>query len=171
MPFTQRDFGKYPIQENGNADSHGVYKCGQERASSEWLNLKAVQESIHVRVGQFQFSTALDYNFTKFSLLEEYKTSLIPNYQIWQYSGDADPCVPHVGTARWMKSLGFKTTRSWAPWKVRNQVAGYSTAYASGGKAKDFTFVTMRDAGHMVPRYKPERALEMFNAFLEGKSL
>ena len=41
------------------------------------------------------------------------------------------------------------------------QVAGYTMSY----KENNFTFVTMRDAGHMVPRYKPKAGYEMFSKF------
>merc|ERR1711953_796097 len=60
----------------------GEYACGQERASTTYLNLPSVQRAIHTKlVGkeQFQFSTGLKYEFTAFSLLEAYAEHLIPN--------------------------------------------------------------------------------------------
>jgi carboxypeptidase C (cathepsin A) len=35
----------------------------------------------------------------------------------------------------------------------------------------NFTFVTVRDAGHMVPRYKPTQALFMLKHFLANELL
>merc|ERR1719272_1107848 len=86
----------------------GEYACGQERATLLWLNLPEVQKALHVKLvdkPQYSFSTGLHYEFTTWSLLDEYKNLLIPNFRIMQYSGDADPCVPYVGTQRWIESL------------------------------------------------------------------
>ena len=44
--------------------------------------------------------------------------------------------------------------------------AGSGAAAASGGA--NLTFVTIKDAGHMVPQYQPERALEFFSRWLTG---
>ena len=51
--------------------------------------------------------------------------------------------------------------RLWRPWVAGEMVVGYVTQYAEN----NFTFATMRDAGHMVPRYKPKAAFEMFSNF------
>lgn len=42
------------------------------------------------------------------------------------------------------------------------QVGGYVVGY------KGLAFVTVRGAGHMVPSYKPQRALTMISSFLKG---
>ena len=62
--------------------------------------------------------------------LDEYKEKLIPNYRIMQFSGDADPCVPYVGTQRWIDSLGLQVDSAWHPWTAAGphdsgMVAGY----------------------------------------------
>lgn len=97
----------------------GEYYCGQERASLAYLNNKAVQAALHVKPQVFSFQTSLDYNFTgklfavngqgnfvlEYSLLDDYKSVLLNHYRVVQYSGDADPCVPYLGTQRWIQSL------------------------------------------------------------------
>ena len=63
------------------------YACGQEHASQVYLNQKAVQEAIHVKLvgkSQYSFSTGLRYAKTTGSLLDEYKNTLIPNLRIMQ---------------------------------------------------------------------------------------
>eukprot|EP00040_Diaphanoeca_grandis_P039304 m.258713 g.258713 ORF g.258713 m.258713 type:complete len:511 (-) comp36943_c0_seq1:277-1809(-) len=152
----------------------GEYACGQEKATMIWLNLPEVQKALHVKLvnkTQFSFSTGLHYEFTTYSLLDEYKNDLIPNFRIMQYSGDADPCVPYVGTQRWIESLDLKVESPWQPWTApgphdNNMVAGYNTVFEN-----NFTFVTIRDAGHMAPRYKPTQALYMFKKFLKNERL
>ena len=45
------------------------------------------------------------------------------------------------------------------------QVGGWTQVY------KGLTFVTVRDAGHMVPADKPSQALQVFRRFLAGTPL
>lgn len=71
----------------------GEYFCGQERAALIYLNRRDVQDAIHVDQQEFQFQTSLVYNFTWHSLLPLYRSLLIDELDILQYSGDADPCV------------------------------------------------------------------------------
>ena len=161
-------------------NSAGEYACGQENAGAFWLNLPAVQSALHVAlVGKtrFSFSTGLDYKFTRDSLVDAYRAPLSTHFRILQFSGDADPCVPHVGTARWISSLGLPVTSEWRPWTAPGTmpVTGYVTTYnvsATEPMARaGLTFATVRDAGHMVPRYKPSQSQYMIRRWLSGEAL
>lgn len=77
------------------------------------------------------------------------------------YSGDVDAIVPVTGTRRWIDSLGLKETKPWRPWKVDDQVGGFRHDF------KGLHFATVRGAGHMVPYTQPQRALALFQAFLQ----
>merc|ERR1719270_3368904 len=58
--FTSRSSLAFP-------NTAGRYACGQERASTAWLNLPAVQEALHVHLvdkKRFDLFTALQYNFS-----------------------------------------------------------------------------------------------------------
>ena len=157
----------------------GEYACGQENAAAFWLNLPTVQKALHVRlVGKprFSFSTGLRYNYTAHSLVAAYKSPLSTHFRILQYSGDADPCVPYVGAARWIESLGLPVSSPWRPWTAPHTMAvtGYVTEYNVSADPRvraGLTFVTIRDAGHMVPRYKPRQAQWMISRWLSGKPL
>ncbi|KAJ1457876.1 peptidase S10, serine carboxypeptidase [Pelagophyceae sp. CCMP2097] len=156
------------------AETAGEYACGQENAATLWLNLPAVQAALHVRlVGkrEFALSTRLDYDFTMPSLLAAYNDTLVRELRILQFSGDADPCVPYVGTARWIESLRMPVVKAWRPWTAPQTMAvtGYVTTYDTPGGG--FTFATVRDAGHMVPRYKPKQAKHMMQRWLDGHDL
>ena len=160
-----------PEEYDNNA---GTYACGQERNSLVWLNLETVREALHAPTfkqsgRKFDFSTGLPgYNFTAHSLLSLYNDTLVPNLTIMQYSGDADPCVPYIGTERWIESLRMPVVKPWRPWKCGTEIAGYTTTYQRDGNPKHFfDFVTVRNAGHMVPRYKPASALQMMATFLD----
>lgn len=154
----------------------GEYACGQERATQIYLNLPSVQEALHVRLvnkTSFSFSTGLRYAKTWGSLLPEYKSTLIPNLRIMQYSGDADPCVPYVGTQRWIDSLELPASTPWHPWSggPGSFISGYTTVYSGPGIGSNFTFTTIRDAGHMAPRYKPSETLHMITNFLNKQPM
>ena len=73
-----------------------------------------------------------------------------------------------IGTQRWIDSLGLDVETPWRPWTVgtSSKVAGYVTKFA-----KNFTFATVRDAGHMVPRYKGKEALAMITRWLQMKEI
>jgi hypothetical protein len=89
------------------------------QAGSYWLNLRRVQEALHVKLvgkSKFGFSTGLHYNFTAHSLLDEYRATLVTHFRVLQFSGDADPCVPYVGTSRWIESLELPVSSPWRPW-------------------------------------------------------
>ena len=45
--------------------------------------------------------------------------------------------------------------------------AGYVTIYAAA--AHNLTFLTVKESGHMVPQYQPERAFAFFSRWLEGR--
>jgi len=160
-------------------NSAGEYACGQENAGSYWLNLRRVQEALHVKLvgkSKFGFSTGLHYNFTAHSLLDEYRATLVTHFRVLQFSGDADPCVPYVGTSRWIESLELPVSSPWRPWTAPGTmpVTGYVTQYnvsADPTVRAGLTFATIRDAGHMVPRYKPKQAQHMMSRWLSGKAL
>lgn len=157
------------FKKNHFPNNSGEYACGQERAALIYLNRKDVQEALHVKHTNFQFNTELYYNFTRYSLLNLYKSKLINQLNIMQYSGDADPCVPYVGTSRWIDSLNLQETKPWRPWvspESQGIPAGYIREMSSYNNAKKFIFATVRDAGHMVPRYKPEETLHLMRKFL-----
>ena len=76
---------------------------------------------------------------------------------------DATRCCADKGNEWWTSSLQMPLKKGWRQWTVNSQTAGYVTSYAS-----DFTFLTVKGSGHMVPQYQPQRALELFRRFLAG---
>ena len=73
-----------------------------------------------------------------------------------------------TGTARWIESLDLPISKPWHPWSAEgsNFPAGYTQVYEGEGISSTFTYTTVRDAGHMVSRYKPSEALHMFKQFI-----
>ena len=52
------------------------------------------------------------------SMLPIYESlmALDPAPRILVFSGDVDGCVPHLGTRRWVSSLGLHTVQPWRSW-------------------------------------------------------
>jgi len=111
----------------------------------------------------------VDYNANLVSLLPTYP-DLIKAYRVLIYSGDADACVPYNGSQEWTRKLGIAPTNPWHSYYVNsggsNHVGGYVTNYGT-----NFQYVTIKHAGHMVPKFEPETAFYMFSQWLNNKPL
>ncbi len=85
------------------------------------------------------------------------------------YNGDADPAVQAPGVEAWAQGLGLDVVEAWRPWALHDneaEVGGFVTTYAH-----NFSFATVRGAGHMVPLYRPESAHEMIARFVHNLPL
>lgn len=72
--------------------------------------------------------------------------------------------MPYLGTARWVFNLIPSLGASWRAWETRevaNQTAGY---IASSGK---FSFISIRNAGHLVPQGSPQQAFYVLEKLIE----
>merc|ERR1712086_83080 len=114
-------------------------------------------------------STVVNYTFNY--------ESEIPNYQKWVaegelqmliYNGDADYILSHMGNNAWINhGLNLTKSSEWTAWKGSDkQVAGYFEEYKTAGLP--LTFLTVKGAGHMVPKDRPRHALDMLSKFLGG---
>merc|ERR1712139_270567 len=78
------------------------------------------------------------------------------------------------GNEEWIYQLEsqgvLKEKEAWSPWFTSNKAspAGYVTKYSVPGSHQDFSFATVRLAGHMVPQFFPEAALTLISTFLEA---
>ncbi|KAG8380319.1 hypothetical protein BUALT_Bualt06G0003300 [Buddleja alternifolia] len=113
--------------------------CLDDVVATIWLNNDGVRKAIHANPESGNWSICVDL------------------------SGDHDMCVPFTGTQAWTQSLGYKIVDEWRPWKSNGQIAGFIQKYAN-----DFTFLTIKGAGHTVPEYKPRESLDFFSRWLEG---
>ena len=90
--------------------------------------------------------------------------SLSQNLSILIYSGDADFILNHMGSINWItEGLNNSVTKPWTMWRGSDgQVAGYYEEYDG------LTFLTVKGAGHFVPKDRPRHALDMLASFLSG---
>jgi hypothetical protein len=101
--------------------------------------------------------------------ITELYRKLVQKYRVVIFSGDVDACVPYWGSEKFTASIGGNITKSWHAWTSNSVedkgevVAGYAVGY------KDFEFVTVKGAGHMVATFKPMFALTAFKKFLNAE--
>jgi len=138
--------------------------------AAEYLNLPEVQRAIHVRPGTVPRSKWADCGGVPYAFNYE---SVVPLYAQWAaerklrilvYSGDTDFIVNFLGTQNWLDALNLTVLSPWQSWRGSDkQVAGYFTVYDG------LTFLTVKGAGHMVPKDRPLHALDLFTSFLTGR--
>ena len=148
-----------------------TYEPCEDNYAASYLNLPEVKEAIHVKtdIEWEECSRTIKYNIKdKESSMVEYYNYLIDgnfNLNILVYSGDDDSVCSTEGTQSWIWDLGYETSRrNWETYTYNDQTAGYFTAW----KDTKLGFLTIRGAGHEVPTYKPEIALDMFKKYLNG---
>jgi carboxypeptidase C (cathepsin A) len=83
------------------------------------------------------------------------------------YSGDDDSVCGTIGTQSWIWGMGYEASARtyWSPYVVAEQTAGFLTKW----KDTKLGFLTVHGAGHEVPAYKPEVALDLFTRYLKGE--
>ena len=87
-----------------------------------------------------------------------------PNLRVWFFSGDADACVPTLGTLRWINELNLTVDEEWRKWKIDGQQVGMIQKYTNG-----LVFLSIKGAGHMVPQDNRKVAKVMIDAFVKGE--
>ncbi|KAI3459132.1 hypothetical protein Pfo_015795 [Paulownia fortunei] len=142
--------------------------CLDDVQATIWLNNDAVRKALHANPESGNWSLCVDLHYTHDagSMLSYHKNLTSSGYRVLIYSGDHDMCVPFTGTQAWAQSLGYKIVDDWRPWKSNGQIAGFIQEYAN-----NFTFLTIKGAGHTVPEYKPRESFEFFSRWLEGKRI
>lgn len=86
------------------------------------------------------------------------------------YAGDKDLICNVLGNRRWVDALSWSKSTEWptannVTWFVDGTKAGVVT------EVGPLTFVSVKDAGHMVPMDQAKNALDMIYKFTRGKSL
>ena len=98
--------------------------------------------------------------------------------------GNLDLACNTAGNLRWANSMPWKGQTAFAaksiqPWSAnvdgKSQEVGYFKEVnikmdPDSDKTTRFAFVTVNDAGHMVPMDRPEVALELLLTWLDDKS-
>jgi serine carboxypeptidase-like clade 1 len=147
------------------------WSCDGMGAMERFFKRTDVQAALHLkRPGQSRFG----YRQTGPASITLWP-SLAKALRVLIYNGDSDACVPYKGNEEWTTGLAAAGTiierKPWHPWftpQTPNMPAGYATTYNVSGSSSDFSFVTVRLAGHMVPQYQPVSAFVFIDKFLRG---
>lgn len=110
-----------------------------------------------------------NYDSTEKDETKDVYPELIRNsLRVMIFNGDVDLCVPYNGNAHWTSVFGevLGVVEEWRPWLVDKQVAGYVTTYKS-----NFTFATVKGAGHMVPEFQPAAGKALAQRFIANTPL
>jgi carboxypeptidase C (cathepsin A) len=129
-----------------------------------------VKSAIHVDTSIVwdECSYELDYAFADNSTVPIFNYLIDGDYDldILVYSGDDDSVCSTIGTQNWIWDLGYTLSDThWQTYAVNDQVAGYLTKWEN----TKLGFLTVHNAGHEVPTYVPDVALDMFNRYLHGE--
>jgi len=171
-PHTSRKL--HLFERVGRVGAHAFDPC-IDLHLTEYLNLASVRSAIHADAAAGHWdecSGKINYNFSMSGA-----PSMIPLYEnfiqnaklrILIYSGDVDAVVPFLGTVRWIETLSLPVKSDFVQWLLPNkQVGGYWKDYTV--TSGSFTYLSIRDAGHMVPFFKPESAFTFFSRFIRGQ--
>ncbi|XP_003572138.1 serine carboxypeptidase-like 10 [Brachypodium distachyon] len=138
--------------------------------SEVWTNNEAVRESLGIHKGTVPLWQRCDFHlpYTKeiSSTVGEHLALITGGYRSMVYSGDHDSKISYVGTQAWIKQLNLSIKDDWRPWYVDSQVAGFTRAYSN-----NFTYATVKGAGHTAPEYMPRECLAMIDRWLSGRPL
>jgi len=148
------------------------YTCGGGNAQEEWVAQPAVRRALHVAEDANFFSgdngDGMVYNLTEANLLPFYKSVALdyPDVRVLVYNGDTDPGINSFVSQNWTVAVGLEEVAGWRPWTLDGcqRMGGYVTEYEG-----DFSFLTVRGSGHMVPQFKPEAALSFISSWISGK--
>lgn len=148
------------------------YEPCADNYEGTYLNRDDVKAALHVKsdIKWRDCSDKIKYNMTD----SEVSTAPIYNYlidnnfglDILVYSGDDDGVCATIGTQEWIWDLGYSVAgKAWQVYTVEGQTAGYQTMW----KNTKLGFLTIHGAGHEVPTYKPDVALDMWARYLKGE--
>mmetsp|Transcript_15772 Transcript_15772/g.20195 ORF Transcript_15772/g.20195 Transcript_15772/m.20195 type:complete len:385 (-) Transcript_15772:195-1349(-) len=155
-------------------------KCAKPPLCYDFSNVKKYLSRVEVRktlgVGSHSWSDCNHLVALEFELAGDWMRNyeyMLPDQlengiKVLIYAGDQDYICNWLGNQAWTRELNWKFKEEFnaanvKEWKVDGAVAGTIQS------AKGFTFLRVNNAGHMVPRDQPKRALAMVNAFISGK--
>merc|ERR1712070_246148 len=142
-------------------------------AQAIWTDSPIVRTAINMPLDANFFSgdnaVGMEYDLTEKNLMPFFNyLATETDVKSLVYNGDTDPSVNAFTAENWTLALDLQEKEGWRPWTTDScqNMGGSVTSYKG-----DFSFVTIRGSGHMVPTYKPESAFIMMQSFIGDKSL
>ncbi|XP_010417054.1 PREDICTED: serine carboxypeptidase-like 9 [Camelina sativa] len=132
-----------------------------------WANTESVREALHIKKGTtedwLRLNHVIPYENDIRSSVPYHKKNSIIGYRSLIFSGDHDMVSPTIATQAWIKSLNYSITRDWQPWRINDEIAGYTRTYSN-----KMTFATVKGCGH-TSEYLPEETSILFKRWLNGQ--
>ncbi|KAF1001542.1 serine carboxypeptidase-like 13 [Apium graveolens] len=147
-----------------------------------WANILSVRKALNIREGTIGKwvrcntdhyvigkNDTVNYAYDVSSTLDNHRNFTKKNCRALIISGDHDMAFSHLGTKHWIRDLHLNVDSTWAPWFVKQQVAGYTESFSHD----DFTltFATVKDGGHAAQEFKPEECLAMVSRWFDHNRL
>merc|ERR1711865_722620 len=112
-----------------------------------------------------------NYTLTEPNVLPIYEHARsATDLRVLVYNGDTDPGINSMVTQSkyfdFFDSINVTEKEAWRPWTTdgKQRMGGYVVSYPG-----DFSYLTIRGSGHMVPEYKPAASLAFITAFAKGE--
>lgn len=156
-----------------NAKATNDYEPCEDVYTTDYLSRDDVKEAMHVKKDIAWEECSYKVRYDEKDGLK----SMVPIYQelinggnnlnILVYSGDDDSVCGTVGTQSWIWDMGYGKPfgQTWSEYTYKGQPSGFITKWTK----EKLAFVTVHGAGHEVPTYKPEVALDLFTKYLDGE--
>jgi hypothetical protein len=158
------EFEAAPINNTYSVGGGHFYYC-KGTAVHDWINNLRVQLELHV-LNKMRLST---FNYTGFQTdTYKYYPTIVKKLRTLVYYGDSDTvCAQPEGDYWTSQLLNFTTAKAWGPWYEESGTvqAGSAKVYKDS-MGNPLTFLTIRDAGHLVATFQPKRAQSFFYHFL-----
>jgi carboxypeptidase C (cathepsin A) len=165
----------YKLQESNALPPHILMMpCSY---SAAYLNNATVMSLLNARFGGFTTNWSfcggkpdgMVYSTQdKYTPIQSIYSILVQNYNlpILVFSGTDDGECPTKSTQDWVYSLNLTVANAWRTWSANASGFSYSGFFVQFNY--NLTFVTLRNAGHIVSNFQPQAALAMMQKFLDG---
>lgn len=159
--------------EGGEVKAADTYEPCEDVYTTDYLSREDVKKAMHVKEDIVWEECSYSVRYDEKDGLQ----SMVPIYQelinggagldILVYSGDDDSVCGTVGTQSWIWDMGYGKPfgQTWSEYTYNGQPSGFVTKWTK----EKLAFVTVHGAGHEVPTYKPEVALDLFTKYLNGE--
>ncbi|RWS08894.1 serine carboxypeptidase-like protein, partial [Dinothrombium tinctorium] len=152
------------VLHSHNSEDENNYK--------NYLNLPEVRKAIHVGKLRFDEPSVMVKYYLQDDFMQSNKVILERllnfNIKILIYNGNLDLLVPTasqemlLGSLNWKFSEEFKRAKREIWQNERGFIIGYKK------RARNLSFISIRNAGHLVPHDEPLYAFEMIKKFVEN---
>ncbi|KNC48879.1 serine carboxypeptidase [Thecamonas trahens ATCC 50062] len=144
--------------------------CYNFTLQTDYMNLPAVQQALGVNKDwSVCVRSAITAKDSISSFADEVKYVLESGVPVWTLNGELDIICNYLGVQAWMDDLQWSgqsgyNAASYKPWSYKEN--GQTKVGGSYKAFGNFSYVSVEEAGHMVPQDSPYGALYVFKAFL-----